>query len=192
MKNLLVNILTILTLATIQSSQANQDSTPFNLKVNVQRAGPEFIIEASYLTSISQCEAYRFLTDYEDLQLAPGMVESKIRKREGNKVTIERLVEERVLLFPLKIHSVLEYTELPNRGLNFTQIKGDNKSFSGSWRLKSDDKGVQVTYRAALEPNSVVPNGVIEYFMKNNIQKNFENIAQGMEANKAALNLACN
>ena len=36
-----------------------------------------------------------------------------------------------------------------------------------------------------------VPKGIIEYFMKNNMQKSFENIAQAMDKNRDALNLAC-
>jgi hypothetical protein len=157
----------------------------------VDRIGPGFAIEASYLSSVSQCEAYVFLTDYEDIKMMPGMIESKVLKRQGNKVSVERLIEERVLLFPLKMQYVLEYTELLNQGLNFIQTKGDSKMYSGSWRLKSSDKGVQVRYQAFLEPNSSIPKGIIEYFMKNNMQKGFENIAQAMDKNREALSLAC-
>lgn len=187
----LASSFSILLLLASQHSIADQDLSPYNLKVSVESVGSKFIIDASYMASVSQCEAYMFLTDYEDIKLSPGMIESKVRKRDGNKVVVERLVEESVLLFPLKMHSVLEYTELPNRGLNFVQTKGDSKSFSGNWRLQTDYQGVQVRYHGVLEPNSLVPKGVIEYFMKNNIQKNFENIARGMEVNKEALNMAC-
>jgi len=174
-----------------QHSRADQGSSPYDLKVSIDRVGAGFSIEASYIASVSQCEAYVFLTDYEDVRMTPGLIESKVKKREGNKVTIERLIEERVLLFPLRMHSVLEYTEQLNQGLNFVQTKGDSKAYSGSWRLKTGDKGVQVRYQAFLEPNSSVPKGVIEYFMKNNMQKSFENIAQAMDKNRDALNLAC-
>jgi hypothetical protein len=181
----------LLTLLFNQYSRADQSSSPYDLKVSIDRVGAGFSIEVSYIASVSQCEAYVFLTDYEDVKMTPGLIESKVKKREGNKVTIERLIEERVLLFPLRMHSVLEYTEQLNQGLNFVQTKGDSKAYSGSWRLKTGDKGVQVRYQAFLEPNSSVPKGVIEYFMKNNIQKSFENIAQAMDKNRDALNVAC-
>ena len=182
-------ILIVLTLS--QHSRADQSSSPYDLKVSIHRVGAGFSIEASYIASVSQCEAYVFLTDYEDVRMTPGLIESKVKKREGNKVTIERLIEERVLLFPLRMYSVLEYTEQLNQGLNFVQTKGDSKAYSGSWRLKTGDKGVQVRYQAFLEPNSSVPIGIIEYFMKNNMQKSFENIAQAMDKNRDVLNLAC-
>jgi len=183
--------LILLALILSQHSRADQSSSPYDLKVSIDRVGAGFSIEASYIAGVSQCEAYAFLTDYEDVRMTPGLIESKVKKREGNKVTIERLIEERVLLFPLRMHSVLEYTEQLNQGLNFVQTKGDSKAYSGSWRLKTGDKGVQVSYQAFLEPNSSVPKGVIEYFMKNNMQKSFENIAQAMDKNRDALNLAC-
>jgi len=184
-------LFTLMALIVSQNSRADQSSSPYDLKVSIDRVGAGFSIEASYIVSVSQCEAYVFLTDYEDVRMTPGLIESKVKKREGNKVTIERLIEERVLLFPLRMHSVLEYTEQLNQGLSFVQTKGDSKTYSGSWRIKTGDKGVQVRYQAFLEPNSSVPKGVIEYFMKNNMQKSFENIAQAMDKNRDALSLAC-
>ena len=186
-KNLFIILVSIVS----QQSRADQNSPPYDLNVIVDRVGAGFSIEASYIANVSQCEAYVFLTDYEDIKMSPGLIESKVKKREGNKVTIERLIEERVLLFPLRMHSVLEYTEQPNQGLNFVQTKGDSKAYSGSWRLKTGDNGVQVSYQAFLEPNSSVPKGIIEYFMKNNMQKSFENIAQAMDKNRDTLSLAC-
>lgn len=181
----------LLALMVGQYSRADQSSSPYDLKVSIDRVGAGFSIEASYIATVSQCEAYVFLTDYEDVRMTPGLIESKVKKREGNKVTIERLIEERVLLFPLRMHSVLEYTEQLNQSLNFVQTKGDSKAYSGSWRLQLSDNGVQVRYKAYLEPNSSVPKGIIEYFMKNNMQKSFENIAQAMDKNRDTLSLAC-
>ena len=55
---------------------------------------------------------------------------------------VERLIEERILLFPIQFRSEVEFMELPNQGLNFTQIIGDNKAYSGTWRVQSNGKGV--------------------------------------------------
>ena len=85
----------------------------------------------------------------------------------------------------------MEFTELPNQGLNFIQIKGDNKAYSGTWRLHSNEKGVLVRYASIIEPDSVIPNGIIEYFMRNNIRKGFEMMAEGMERSRDTLSLAC-
>ena len=175
----------------VQSCFAVAELPPYDLQVFVEKAGAAFKVQASYLSPVSQCEAYTFLTDYEDVKTTPGIVESKVRKRNGNKVTVERLIQERVLLFPIQLRYEVEFTELPQQGLNFIQIKGDNKAYSGTWRLHSNDRGVLVRYTSIMEPDSVIPNGVIEYFLRNNIRKGFEMMAEGMELSRDTLSLAC-
>ena len=174
-----------------QSCFAITELAPYDLQIFVEKAGAVFKVQASYVTPVSQCEAYTFLTDYEDVKTIPGIVESKVRRRNGHRVTVERLIEERVLLFPIQMRSEVEFTELPNQGLNFVQIKGDSKAYSGTWRLQTNEKGVLVRYASIIEPDSVIPNGIIEYFMRNNIRKSFEKIAEGMERSRDTLSLAC-
>jgi len=174
-----------------QSCFAITELAPYDLQIFVEKAGAVFKVQASYVTPVSQCEAYTFLTDYEDVKTIPGIVESKVRRRNGHRVTVERLIEERVLLFPIQMRSEVEFTELPNQGLNFVQIKGDSKAYSGTWRLQTNEKGVLVRYASIIEPDSVIPNGIIEYFMRNNIRKSFEMMAEGMERSRDTLRLAC-
>ena len=174
-----------------QSCFAISELTPYDLQVLVEKLGASFRIQASYITPVSQCEAYTFLTDYEDIKTIPGIVESKVRRRNGNRVTVERLIEERVLLFPIQLRSEVEFTELPNQGLNFIQTKGDNKAYSGTWRLQTNERGVLVRYASVIVPDSVIPTGIIEYFMRNNIRKGFEMMAEGMERSRDTLSLAC-
>ena len=174
-----------------QSCFAISELTPYDLQVFVEKVGAAFKVQASYVTPVSQCEAYTFLTDYEDIKTIPGIVESKVRRRNGHRVTVERLIEERVLLFPIQMHSEVEFTELPNQGLNFIQTKGDNKAYSGTWRLQTNERGVLVRYASVIEPDSVIPDGIIEYFMRNNIRKSFEMMAEGMERSRDVLSLAC-
>lgn len=174
-----------------QSCFAISELTPYDLQVLVEKLGASFRIQASYITPVSQCEAYTFLTDYEDIKTIPGIVESKVRRRNGNRVTVERLIEERVLLFPIQLRSEVEFTELPNQGLNFIQTKGDNKAYSGTWRLQTNERGVLVRYTSVIVPDSVIPTGIIEYFMRNNIRKGFEMMAEGMERSRDTLSLAC-
>ena len=167
------------------------ETAPYDLQVSVEKSAAGFKLQASYIAPVSQCEAYTFLTDYEDVKTIPGIVESKVRRRNGNRVTVERLIEERILLFPIRLRSEVEFTELPNQGLNFIQTKGSSKAYAGTWRLQTNEKGVLVRYASIIEPDSVIPNWAIEYFMKNNIRRSFEMMAEGMERNREDLSLAC-
>jgi len=183
--------LLLLSLVGIEPGFANAGQTPYDLQVFVEKSAAGFKVQASYIAPVSQCEAYAFLTDYEDVKTIPGIVESKVRRRNGNRVTVERLIEERILFFPVQFRSEVEFTELPNQGVNFIQTKGDNKAYSGTWRLQANEKGVTVRYASVIEPDSIIPSGVIEYFMKNNIRRSFEIMAEGMERNRDSLSLAC-
>ena len=147
-----------------------------NVTVIVQKDGNVFHIEASYQTRLNACNAFAFITDYEDAKNIPGIIESKIISRTDNKVIVERKAKETILLFPLEISSTIEYTELPLQGLNFEQIRGDNKIYKGTWRLTSTGDATTFTYKSLLELNSVVPNHILEYFVIRSIKKRFESM----------------
>ena len=174
---------------TICLAQDNGD--PYDLQVSALRSNGRFNIKASFIAPISMCEAFAYLTDYEGAKNIPGIVESKVLRRDGNKITVERLIEERILFFPIQMRSTVEYTELPYLGLNFIQIKGDSKSYSGTWRLQATEKGVQMRYESIVDPNTLIPSVVIEYFIQNNIRRRFEIMAERMDRNRELLSLAC-
>jgi hypothetical protein len=110
--------------------------------------GDGFEVKASYWVPMNLCNAFAFITDYEDAKNIKGIEESKIISRTDNKAIVERKAKETVLLFPLEIHTTVEYTELPSRGLNFEQIKGDNKVYKGTWRLEPEGGFTKFVYQS--------------------------------------------
>ncbi len=110
---------------------AQELPNPYDLKVAVTRAGDRFQVNASYEVPITVCDAFAFITDYEGAKNLPGIVESKVLSRSGNKVKVARLLEERILFIPFEMCSELEYTELPNRALLFEQVSGETKYYKG-------------------------------------------------------------
>jgi hypothetical protein len=97
---------------------------------------------------------------------------------DARKARVERLLEERILLFPIKMRMVLEVTELPNQGTDFVQISGEAKSYKGAWRLEPEGGGTLFKYRTESEPDSFLPKAVVEYFIKNRLSSSFEVIAK--------------
>ncbi len=172
MKHLLFCLLNILVMVCSAT-----EHHPKDVSVDVRKAGDAFEVRVSYWVPMNLCNAFAFITDYEDAKNIKGIVESKIISRTENKVVVERKAKEIVLLFPLEINTTLEYTELPSRGLNFEQIQGDNKTYKGTWRLESEANATKFVYQSLIELNSMVPKNVLEYFMKNSIKKRFEAVA---------------
>jgi hypothetical protein len=170
---------------------AQENVNPFDVQVGTRVIEGRIQIDASYTVPINICSAFTFITAYEGAKNIPGILESKIVFRVGNKVRVYRVIEENVLFFPIEMKSTVEYTETPNRLLTFEQINGDTKLYKGSWRLTSDKGKTNFKYEAWVEPDSFIPSSVIEYFMKNSIRGRFELMAQRASQHTGIETVAC-
>ena len=170
---------------------AQEASNPYDLKVAVTKAGDRFQVSASYEVPITVCEAFAFITDYEGAKILPGIVDSKVLSRSGNKVRVARLLEERILFIPFEMRSEVEYIEFPNKTLLFEQTSGDTKYYKGSWRLLPEKDFTTFKYDAQVEPNSLVPSPVIEFFIKNIVRRQFESMAEMASLKRSTSARAC-
>ena len=157
---------------------ASADADDYRLKVNVVEQGHVFQTQASFYLPLNLCQAYRYITDYDAVTHIPGVVESRTTRLDVRKVRVERLLQERILFFPINMRMVLEVTELPDQGTDFVQISGEAKSYKGSWRLEPDANGTLFKYRAESEPDTFFPKAVIEYFIKNRLSSSFDAMAK--------------
>lgn len=181
-----------LTLILLTSQAHTQENVnPFDVQVSVNPVDGRFQIQASYIVPINICSAFAFITDYEGMKSIPGILEVKVISKAGNKVRVQRVIEEQILFFPIEMKSIMEYTEIPNRLLNFEQISGDTKFYKGSWKLTPDKDKTFFKYEALVEPNSLIPSAVIEYFMKNSIRGRFELMARRANQYRVTEILAC-
>ena len=175
----------------ISQSFAQENSNPFDVQVGVTPNDGRFHVQASYSVPMNICSAYTFITDYEGSKNIPGIVEAKVISRVGNKVRVYRVVEEQILFFPIEMKSTVEYTELANKSLTFEQISGDTKSYKGTWKLTEEKDKIVFRYDSLLEPSSIVPTAIVEYFIKNSIRGRFESMAQRASQYKPPETLAC-
>ena len=148
------------------------------LQVDVARDGSLYTFQASFDTLLSKCAAYRYLTDYQAEKHMPGVIESYAERQSANRVKVERTVDEHILFFDFRLHSVMEYTEKPFDGISFTQLSGDSKSFRGSWDIEPNRQGSTLRFRGLWEPDTVIPFFIIDYFAKNGLVDKFSMIAR--------------
>lgn len=196
MKRLLYELLIASTLIALGWSQvATAQTTPpdFDLKVSVQKAGDAFQVNASFLIPATECQTYTMLTDYESAAKIPGIKKSVVISRDGNKVQVERDVKERILFFPINLHSVVEYEETPTNLLTFHQISGDVDYYRGTWKIRPEEGGARLLYQSEFALDTLIPSFVAQYFIKNNIRSRFESMATNFSRKKETLGqLACN
>ena len=164
---------------------------PHDLDINIQRTGARFQVQVQFTAPVNTCQAFAFLTNYEEAKTIPGIKSSKVLGRESNKVLVERIAKERILLIPIYLHSTLEFTEVSASQLDFTQIKGDAKSYSGSWIITPDQRGVRFTHHAAFELDTAIPLFIVQYFLENSAAKRFEIMAEQVAQTQTATTAAC-
>ena len=83
----------------ISQTHAQENSNPFDVQVSVTPIEGRFHIQASYAIPMNICNAFAFITDYEEIKNIPGILEAKIISRAGNKVRVYRVIEEQALYF---------------------------------------------------------------------------------------------
>jgi hypothetical protein len=166
-------------------------SNSHDLDISISRTGARFDVQVQFTAPVSPCQAYGFLTNYEEAKSIPGILSSKVLSRENNKVLVERVAKERILLIPVYLHSTLEFTEVSTAQLNFTQIKGDAKSYSGNWIVSPDKRGSRFTHHATFELDTSIPLFIVQYFLENSAAKRFEIMAENIAQVQVAGNSHC-
>ena len=175
----------------LSQGYAQENANPHDVQVSTRAIDGRIQVNASYNVPINICSAFAFITAYEAAKNIPGILESKVISRSGNKVRVYRVIEEQILFFTVELKSTIEYTEVPNRLVTFEQISGDTKYYKGSWKLLPDKDSTTFRYEALVEPHSLIPPSIIEYFMKNNLKERFELMAQKAREHKIIGQMAC-
>ena len=151
---------------------------PYRLQVDVRQEGGAFNTQASFKLPLSLCQAWRYITDYDAALQIPGVVSSKTTPLGPGKVRVERGLRETFLLFPIRMRTVLDFTESAQKGTDFVQVEGESKSHKGSWRLEPTGDGTVFRYQATSEPDSTIPMAVIRYFLDKRLRSSFAAMAQ--------------
>lgn len=175
----------------LTTNAASGESIFPEVHIEVNRKDNVYLLNASFNTSLSKCAAYNYLTDYEAARELPGVIESIALREASNRVRVSRTADERVLFFRVRLHSVLEYTELPDDRLMFNQLHGDSKLFEGSWNIAATDRGSTLSFQGVWEPDTVIPLFVIDYFAKNGLADKFTAIARLAEQRKDIATATC-
>lgn len=160
----------------------------FNLKLDVQQQGRTFVTNASFKLPLNFCQAWLYLTDYDAATNIPGIIASRTTPLGNNLFRVERSIKDSILFFPIRMNTVTEFKQLPEKGTDFVQIEGKAKSHRGSWRLEEQPDGTVYRYHAVSEPDSLLPMAVIKYFINNRLESSFAAMAENGAARK---DIAC-
>ena len=130
---------------------------PYKLSVQVQQNGSTFETRASFQLPLSPCQAWSYITNYDAATHIPGVVSSKSTRQPDGHVRVERELKETILFFPIRMHTVLDFTETPAQSTRFVQVEGETKSHQGSWQLEPAGEETVFHYQAKSVPDTALP-----------------------------------
>jgi hypothetical protein len=169
-------LLPLVFLSKIHVAQAHADD--YGLQLDVQQVEKTFVTQARFQLPLRLCQAWQYIIDYDAALNIPGIIESRTTRLSDDRVRVHRVMKERILFFPIHMHTVMEFKEMLERGTDFVQLEGEAKSHKGSWRLEAKDDGTVFHYNAVSEPDSALPMAVIQYFVQKRLQSSFAAMAQ--------------
>jgi hypothetical protein len=180
-----------LTFLFLISNSAWSDADHYGLQVDVKREGRVYAYTASFNSSLTKCNAYQYLIDYESKKALPGVVDISVHRQSPFKAKVEVTADEPVLFFDVRIKSVLEYTEKPFEGVSFMQLSGNSIMFQGKWDIKPNSGGTRIRFKGVWEPDTIVPLVILDQFANQVITDKFIAIAELAEKYKGLRPAAC-
>jgi len=175
----------------VWAADAPDDRNPYRVDVRVDHKERLFHTVGSFHVPLTPCESYRFLTDYEAVKLISGVIDSRATRIDERHVQVERWAEDRVLLFKLKLHAIIDYTERPYQGIDFAQREGDARVYTGQWRITPDEDGSVFRYDGRFEPDSSLPLAVMESTFQSRTRDRFGEMARNAAQRKGKPVAAC-
>ena len=162
------------------------------LQVGVKRKGDIYSFTARFDTPLSKCAAYHYLTDYQAAKKLPGVIKSVAYRESAYHVRVDGISRQQTLFFHVRIHSVMEYTEKPLEGITFRQLSGDSRMFRGDWEVVPGKQGGStLKFSGAWEPDTLIPDFVIDYFVENGLIDKFSAVARLAEKLNSELSASC-
>ena len=160
--------------------------------VSVTLAGSGVEVSSAVVLPMKPCEAYAMLTDYDGLpKFIPGLLESHYQRIAPHRVRVHQVGEVQVFIFHMRMKSLLDMEEVPNRRIRFRQIKGDFESYRGEWEFSAIANGTRLAYKAALSFKPYVPLQLAKSILQHDVKRKFVAIAKEALARKLRGALRC-
>jgi ribosome-associated toxin RatA of RatAB toxin-antitoxin module len=160
--------------------------------VSVSVAGAAIEVESSITLPVQPCEAYAMLTDYDGLpRFIPGLLQSHAERLAPNRVRVMQVGEVQVFIFGVRMQSLLDMEEVPDKRIQFRQLEGDFVSYDGQWDFSGAAGGTLLDYRATLSFKPYVPLLLAKSILEQDVQRKFVAIAREAGAMKRRGTLHC-
>jgi len=164
------------------SLTAGAEEAP-DVSVRVVRPGVE--VSSSIVLPIKPCEAYAMLTDYNGLpKFIPGLLSSRPRRIAKHRVNVMQVGAVQVFIFHVRMKSLLDMQEAPDKRITFRQISGDFVSYGGEWNFSAKEDRTRIDYRANMTFKRYVPLLLARSILEHDVKEKFAAIGREALARK--------
>jgi hypothetical protein len=153
-----------------------------DITVSVTRSGDAFSVEASAEFDGTIPRTWKALTDYgRYADYIPGMAESRVVARRGNRVEVDQKGEARVLflIFPIEVR--LAVTEHPFERVESRAVSGSFREMRSVYSMEAGQGRVLLRYAGRMVPDFYVPPLIGTLLLKRNIEDTFVALVEEIE-----------
>jgi carbon monoxide dehydrogenase subunit G len=170
----------LLGLALVAPALAAMEDASEAVRVSVQRQGERIEVAAEFRVPVNVRAAWEVLTDFGHMsRFLPGLKESQILSRAGNRLTVLQKGESALL--PVEYESLRAVELSPYEAIRSHTLKGSLGQVEGVTRLLPDGHaGTLVRYTASVHPDSglafLLPTGL----MRDELKTQFQHLREEM------------
>jgi ribosome-associated toxin RatA of RatAB toxin-antitoxin module len=153
-----------------------------DITLNVTRNGDAFSVEASAEFEGTIPATWKALTDYGSYaDYIPGMVESRVVSRRGDRAEVEQKGEARVLFLVFPIEVKLAVVERPYERVESRAVSGSFREMRSTYSMEAGQGRVVLRYAGRMVPDFYVPPLIGTLLLKRNIEDTFVALVEEIE-----------
>jgi hypothetical protein len=142
----------------VQASLVGADMTDQDIDVKVAKDGPLVEIDVTLRVSASRDDAWRVLTDYDDMvRFVSTLTSSAIVRRDGNILEVAQKGSVRIGLLSFPFDSLRRIELLPFREIRSYLIEGDMKTSWFTTRIVDEGGATLIVQHGQIVPDIWVP-----------------------------------
>ena len=142
----------------VHASLVGADTTDQDIDVKVAKDGPLVEIDVTLRVSASRDDAWRVLTDYDDMvSFVSTLTSSAIVRRDGNILEVAQKGNVRIGLLSFPFDSLRRIELLPFREIRSYLIEGDMKTSWFTTRIVDEGDATLIVQHGQIVPDIWVP-----------------------------------
>jgi len=158
------------------------DATGGEFHVTSHTNDSDVVVEGTARLDSDMITAWQVLTDYHSYtQFVPGLRSSRVLRRQGDKVTVEKRADVALGIFHEQVDVTYEISEHAPAALDSRIVSGCDCGLESSYTLIASDSGVVLSFKSLLSTGTGIRAAFQRSAGERSIRDHFHALATEME-----------